>query len=134
MSHLTESNRIKIELGLRNGMSFQELAKMLGKARSTILREVKKHRQISLKGAPGRVHNRCVHRRNCDVYALCGDSKCNRKCSACRKCNSLCSKFKEETCLRLSKVPYVCNGCPDEHKCVLKKQHYICSTASKEYL
>ena len=134
MSHLTESDRLKIEHGLRYRMSFQEIARMLGKARSTILREVLKHRQASTKGAPGRIHNRCIHRRNCYVYSLCGDLKCKRKCSTCKKCNTICPKFKEEICLKLSKTPYVCNGCPDEHKCVLMKQYYICSVAYKEYI
>jgi transposase, IS30 family len=133
MSHLTESDRLKIEHGLRSRMTFQEIGRMLNKARSTILREVLKHRQSSKKGATGRISNRCIYRRNCDVYSLCGDYKCSRKCSVCNKCNSLCSKFEEELCLKLSKAPYVCNGCPDEHKCVLMKQYYICSAAYKEY-
>ena len=54
MSHLTESDRLKIEHGLRYRMSFQKIARMLGKARSTILREVLKHRQASIKAGSAR--------------------------------------------------------------------------------
>lgn len=133
MSHLTESDRLKIEYGLRRRMSFQQLAQELGKSRSTICREVLKHRKASTKGAKGRLANRCINRRNCDVTNLCAGRRCRRKCSACKNCNSVCPDFKEEVCRRLSQAPYVCNGCPDEYKCVLMKQFYISSAAQKEY-
>jgi len=122
MSHLTDSNRWQIENGLRDKMSFQEIAQKIGKSHTTISREVKKHRIDSNKGASGRITNRCIFRRNCNVYLLCrNEIKCQKKCSTCNKCNSLCSKFQEEICPKLSEPPYVCNGCSDEHKCVLKK-------------
>lgn len=133
MSHLTESDRLKIEHGLRNKMSFQKIAEGLGKSRSTIFRDIMKHRQTSSKGAPGRIANRCIHRRDCNVYYLCKSSKCSRKCSTCKKCNDICTDFKEEVCHKLSKPPRVCNGCPDEHRCVLKKQFYIYTAAQEEY-
>jgi len=133
MSHLTESDRIKIEYELRRGTSLQQLAQELGKARSTISREVLKHRKTSTKGASGRIANRCVFRRDCDVLNLCAERRCRRKCSACRICNAVCPKFKEENCRKLSAPPYVCNGCPDEYKCVLTKQFYACTGAYEEY-
>ena len=133
MSHLTESDRMQIEHGLRRRMSFKEIAMSLNRARSTILREVLKHRQLSLKGGKGRILNRCVHKRNCDVYGLCKKNNCNRKCSTCRTCNNVCSKFNEEVCQKLSVAPYVCNGCSEEYKCVLKKQFYNHSEAKNEY-
>jgi transposase, IS30 family len=129
LSHLTESDRLKIEHGLRRRMSFQQIAQELNK----IYREVLKHCNPSSKGAKGRIQNRCIHRQNCDVLNLCAGRRCRRKCSACRNCNSVCFKFKEEICRKLSEAPYVCNGCSDEHKCVLMKQFYISSSAQKEY-
>ncbi len=42
MSHLTINERLKIEHYLRDRKSFQEIAELLGKARSTIVREIKK--------------------------------------------------------------------------------------------
>jgi len=133
MAHLTDSERLQIEHELHRGMSLQQIARKLGKSRSTITREVLKHRVDSVKGAVGRISNRCVFRRNCEVYHLCGGSRCQRKCSACRNCNAICPKFQEDVCRKLSAPPYVCNGCPEEHKCVLKKKFYLHAAAQQAY-
>ena len=133
MSHLTDSDRMEIEHGLRQRMSFLQIARELGKSHSTISREVLKRRTDSDKGAFGRVTNRCIFRRNCDVYYLCSDKKCQRKCSTCKNCNTLCAKFKEDICGKLSEPPYVCNGCIDERNCTLRKKFYHHSPAQQEY-
>lgn len=133
MAHLTDSERLQIEHELHRGMSLQQIARKLGKSRSTITREVLKHRVDSVKGAAGRISNRCAFRRNCEVYHLCPESRCQRKCSACRNCNAICPKFQEDVCRKLSAPSYVCNGCPDEHKCVLKKKFYLHAAAQQAY-
>ena len=133
MSHLTDSERLEIEHGLRQGMSFGKISRGLKKSHTTISREVLKHCVNSEKGAPGRITNRCVFRRNCNVYHLCPGRKCQRKCSACKNCNEVCPKFQEEICGKLSEPPYVCNGCHDEHKCVLRKKFYLHSPAQQDY-
>ena len=133
MAHLTDSERLQIEHELHRGMSLQQIARKLGKSRSTITREVLKHRVDSVKGAVGRISNRCVFRRNCEVYHLCPESRCQRKCSACRNCNAICPKFQEDVCRKLSAPSYVCNGCPEEHKCVLKKKFYLHAAAQQAY-
>ena len=78
MSHLTELDRQRIEHGLRQGMSCHQLARELGKSRTTIAREILKHRQPSDKGASGRISNRCLYRRNCNVWHLCPGKRCKR--------------------------------------------------------
>jgi len=98
-----------------------------------ISREILKHRVDSDKGAVGRITNRCVFRRNCEVYYLCSGTQCHRKCSTCRNCNAICPKFQEEICRKLSIPPYACNGCSEEHKCVLKKKFYHHATAQQAY-
>jgi len=133
MAHLTDSDRMEIEHGLRQRMPFQQIARKLGKPHTTISREVLKRRADSDKGAFGRVTNRCIFRRNCNVYYLCPEEKCQRKCSTCKDCNAICPKFQEEICGKLSQAPYVCNGCPDEHKCVLRKKFYLHAPAQLEY-
>lgn len=136
MSHLTLADRSEIENGLRHQHGFNAIAKSLGKARSTVMREILAHRIPSEKGAKGRLTNRCVHRSSCDRRYLCG--RCDhpmagRKCSACSKCNSVCPEFEEHSCERLRKAPYVCNGCTREGICVLRKWFYIADVAQKAY-
>lgn len=133
MSHLTESDRNQIEYALGQGMSFQKIADDLKKSRSTILREVLKHRQASKKVSSWRIANCCIHRRNCDYQRICPGRRCHRKCSACSLCNTVCSHFQEEVCPRLSAPPYVCNGCSDEAQCTLHKAFYAHGIAEKEY-
>ena len=133
MSHLTLSDRIKLEHGLKEGRSFQEIADLLRKARSTILREVKKHRVESLKPGYHRIPNRCIDRRQCQLHHVCPKARCYRQCSTCSLCNEFCTKFREESCPKLQLPPYVCNGCKEENRCTLRKQFYIHDAAEKGY-
>lgn len=133
MSHLTESDRNQIEYALRQRISFQKIADDLKKSRSTILREVLKHRQASNKVSSWRIANCCIHRRNCDYRRICPGRRCHRKCSICSLCNTVCSHFQEELCPKLSLAPYVCNGCSDETQCTLRKAFYVHEAAEKEY-
>jgi len=58
---------------------------------------------------------------------------CVRRCATCSRCNRVCPDFQEEVCAKLSRAPYVCNGCKDESRCVLRKQYYIYKTAHRAY-
>ena len=132
MAHLTHSERDLIESGLRNHDSLKEIARKVGKSPSSISREVMKHRVESNKGAFGRVTNRCIHRRKCERMGIC-NLRCPRRCSACSKCNSVCPHYQEDICTRLSSPPYVCNGCKDEYRCVLRKKYYYHDDAETAY-
>jgi transposase, IS30 family len=132
--HLTDGERLEIEHGLRHGMSIKKIAAAIGKHHSTVAREIRARGVPSDKGAFGRVTNRCVRRTACDVRQLCGDRPdCARRCSTCPRCNVACPDFVEEACLRLSQPPYVCNGCRDEAKCVLRKRFYLHRPAHGRY-
>lgn len=133
MSHLSAAERLKLECCLREGKSFQEIAKLLRKARSTIVREVKKHRVPSLKPGYHRIPNRCIRRKECQLKHVCPKERCYRQCSTCSLCNEFCPRFQEEECRKLLSPPYVCNGCKDENRCTLKKQFYIHDAAEKAY-
>ena len=133
MSHLTESDRNQIEYALGQRMSFQKIADDLKKSRSTILREVLKHRQASKKVSSWRIANCCIHRRDCDYPRICPGRRCHRKCGACSLCDTVCFHFQGEECPRLSVPPYVCNGCSDEAQCTLRKAFYVHGVAEKEY-
>ena len=133
MGHLTKTERHRIEQLLRQQKNFQEIAMALNRPRSTIMREVLKHRQESFKTPPQRIPNRCIKRRNCELVRLCPGRRCHRKCSACGNCNIVCKDFQEEVCSKLQNPPYVCNGCSENYRCTLRKYFYIFDAADDEY-
>jgi IS30 family transposase len=127
-------DRLQIEHGLRHGSSIKKIAAMIGKHHSTVAREIRARRIDSNKGAAGRITNRCILRRECDRLQLCIDRPdCTRRCSTCNRCNSVCPDFREEVCANLSVPPYVCNGCNEESRCVLRKQYYLHNPAHANY-
>jgi len=136
--HLTNDERLQIEHLLRDQTSLSQIAKKLGKHKSTISREVRVRATPSDKGAPCRITNRCVKRMDCSIHHLCVDIRddkkyCNRKCSTCNLCNEICPDYKEEVCSKLYEPPYVCNGCSNEFRCVLRKKYYINKKAHDAY-
>ena len=132
--HLTDLERLEIEHALRQRISIKKIAVQIGKHHSTLSREILSRRIASDKGAFGRPTNRCVHRADCDRRQLCMDKPdCLRRCATCPRCNSICPNFQEDVCAKLSLAPHVCNGCPDESRCVLRKQYYIHKAAHRNY-
>jgi len=132
--HLTDSERMEIEHGLRHRLSLKKIAAKTGKHHSTVAREILARSVASDKGAFGRVTNRCVSRLSCDKRQLCEDKPdCVKRCSACRLCNSACPDFREQVCPKLTEPPYVCNGCKDEPRCVLRKRYYLHNPAQTNY-
>ena len=61
MTHMTIKERIKIEHRLNEGRNFQEIADSVEKARSTFVREVRKHRTESREAGYNRIPNCCLH-------------------------------------------------------------------------
>lgn len=133
MGHLTKTERHRIEQLLRQQKTFQEIATVLSRSRSTIMREVLKHRQKNHKVSHWRIANSCLHRRNCKHTQLCSGRQCHRKCSTCNNCNIICKDFQEEICPKLASPPYVCNGCSEDYRCTLQKYFYIFDIADTEY-
>jgi IS30 family transposase len=133
--HLTLDDRSYIQTSLNSDFSFRRIAEQLNKHPSTISKEVRRHRELHLTGAHGRITNRCIHKKTCTVQGLCETLDCRfNHCRSCKKCNRVCSGFQEEHCLFLSRPPYVCNGCKQKNRCVLKKYLYSALTAHKNYL
>lgn len=134
-THLTLKERLRLEFLLNDGRSFAEIARDIGKNRSTISREVRNHTVERRKAGYGRRHNDCRNRFHCPAMENCG-RECNRMtCSNCGKgCGPrLCSHFERDVCDRLMGVPYVCNGCSGFNKCTLTKILYDGAAAEKEY-
>lgn len=132
--HLTIHDRIKIENSLNNNLSFKAIGSLLGKDCTTISKEVRGHRVFEKKGAPYRPFNDCVHRAACKSKSdFCPQYDGKGKCDHCSSCRMQCGKYKKETCPRLAKPPYVCNGCDQRCKCTLEKCRYDAGHAQKEY-
>lgn len=135
--HLNIESRIIIEKQLDNKKTFKDIARVLGKDCTTISKEIKNHISYEKTGAYGKAFNDCrsafFHR--CSQRHSC--SKClslsNRPCWSCGICIENCASYERFTCPKLSKPPYVCNGCLDIRKCTLEKRFYKAALAQKEY-
>ena len=135
--HLNLEERILIETLLNERNSFKSIARQLEKDCTTISKEVKSHICFEKVGTYGRAFNDCklalLHQ--CSVQKICHNcSKTkNRFCWTCGNCISSCITYEKYICPKLSKPPYVCNGCIDRSKCSLEKRLYKASYAQKEY-
>lgn len=133
--HLTDDLRLELQAAVRAHKSFSQINRELGIPRSTIKREIMNHREASTKTFFGRRFNPCMYRNSCKASGMCGRPDCARNCANCAlRCRKdFCSRFKEELCPRLSLPPYVCNGCPGEERCRLRKYYYIHKSAHEQY-
>lgn len=132
--HLTLSDRIKIESCLNNSYSFKAIAREINCDCTTVSKEVKKHTTIKKTGSYGRAFNNCKLRFTCSHSYICENPNCkNNYCRFCSYCSTVCTDFIEDICAKISKAPYVCNGCEELKKCRLEKSLYIARNAQKEY-
>lgn len=136
--HLNLQDRLFIEEALSEGSSFTNIAKFLCKDPTTISKEIRAHRALDTwhRGSFNNPQNFCVHRYRCRKVNICERlHPCEMSCRSCSRCNSRCSSFELEHCVRLSKAPYVCNGCKEVlHKCpIANKYHYDARFAQRHY-
>ncbi|MCU7526780.1 MAG: IS30 family transposase [Ignavibacteria bacterium] len=134
--HLTLSQRVIIEKSLEGNESFTSIARKTGKDPSTISKEIRRNLMHHVK----RDCNRdipCENRSECSVRSLCSKNGCIKLCKVCNKpnfyCTTVCSEYKEKTCGKLAKPPYVCNGCVKKISCLLKKSFYSAKYADDCY-
>ena len=132
---MSPADRATFEAGLRMGKSLKQMGRLLDRSTSTLARELKKHTYLSTKGLYGR-GNQCVHRQTCQIRGICKDMKeCRIKCSLCelRRCTQFCGKCEFIDARSAASARAVCNGCPDEKGCHLRKFFYIASRAHEDY-
>lgn len=122
--HLTFDDRTKIEDALSNGSSRTAIAETLGKDKSTICKEVKKHRELVTKEY-GRSSTGVY---DCKYAKECGCTKSNLFCI------NPCDKYERERCSRRDRTVGVCNGCEDKKDCRRTKYLYNSFRAHKSYL
>ena len=115
--HLTFEERSIIEDLLNKGENIHKIAQKLGRPDSSIAREIQRNRFICNTATREKC---CYQFRSaaCPVVNLCGRGKCRRmSCSDCDDyCNDKCPEYKPYLCPKLTKSPFVCNGCK-EHPC-----------------
>lgn len=131
--HLDFSERVAIETGLLQGLSFREIAKELDRHPSTIAHEVKANRTFI--GGIFPFGRDCTLARTCDVKHLCSDEYCNKKCRVCHEkdCRNLCSRYKKIRCSKIQKPPYVCSRCIEKKTCSKNRYQYSAKFADAMY-
>ena len=72
---------------------------------------------------------------SCKIKGLCNIEPCDNLCRSCKRhfCNNICLNYKEYLCERLTKKPYVCNGCKLAKECFNVKMVYLAKRANIEY-
>ncbi len=115
--HLTYEERDFIEIGLKQGRNFTEIAKDLNKNRRTISREVQKHRFRRNPSGFNNSKNLCKNRYECKKFDCTNEKEC----------------YEEEICFKLTGAPYVCNGCEQKNRCRKMKYYYYAKFANDEY-
>lgn len=88
------------------------------------------------KGTFYNAKNFCVHRYHCKKTNACRKIiLCGIKCTSCPTCNQTCPDFEKERCTRLTKAPYVCNGCDKQinHCTIAHKYTYDARFAHRKY-
>lgn len=136
--HLSTSQRIHIEKGLNDGLSFAAIARKLDKHPSTIAKEVKKYRTLQPREKDPKKPARCALFKECTLRFLCDKKYCVKMCKSCydvklqvSKCSYLCSEYREPQCASISKAPFVCNHCARQRTCNKEKAYYIAQNADQ---
>ena len=121
-AHLTLEERKIIEVGLNNGSTRKSIADTLGKDKSTICKEVKRHTvKKTYKSSFGRTKGTydCIHISQCGFNHYCPE--------ACEE------KKVPIPCKRRDRTVGVCNGCEFQRTCKLDKRFYSAEQADSEY-
>jgi len=136
--HLSTSQRIHIEKGLNDGLSYSAIARKIEKHPSTIAKEVKKYRTFQIRESNPSHPLRCARFKECSLRFLCDKPNCVKVCKYCidtrlriPKCNTLCPEYIEPRCPTIAKAPYVCNNCAKVRTCNKNKAFYIAQNADE---
>lgn len=132
MSHMTFDDRVTIQEGLDNQLKVSTISRKIGKERSTVTREIEKHKVYKGLRYPG-AKSPCAHKGTCNVHGLCEKKFCNSPCRDCFSCKDHCPEYFPSECLRLAKSPHVCNGCDKISSCTYERYFYYATFAQNAY-
>jgi IS30 family transposase len=136
--HLSLDERTEIQIGLKEGLTFTEIAAKVGKSKSTISREILARRQFihHKRVTTLQTKNVCTERFKCKIKENCKSPRCykqTKNCKLCGMCNDYCKSFVEQKCEKYNNVPYCCNSCDKKPRCPLSKWVYDAKIANGEY-
>ena len=131
---MTLSDRIIIEQGLNQQMTFKSIAASIEKDPSSISKEIRRYLLWSGEDPVPYKGNDCVHYKTCTIDMLCMWD-CPGYCKDCDRkgCNYYCNLFESASCGRLESAPYVCNGCPAVGSCHKTHRFYSAEKAQQRY-
>lgn len=112
---LTLDERKVIETGIRNGSTKTAIAGTIGKDKSTVGKEIRRHRILK---------HKCTMPLECSNYA---------RCKFHRHCLVSCPSYLKFSCTRRDRSPGACNGCGSYTQCRFDKYYYDAHTAHEEY-
>ena len=130
MKHMGIDDRNRLEFLAACGRSANQIAEDRGRSPSAIREEFIRHRIASDRGY-GCSNRVCAHFDDCQQRTMTAARDALRKNTP--GCFESCPNFREAACHRLTKFPYVCNGCERERSCPLHKKFYIASAAQAAY-
>lgn len=123
-SHLSLSERITLQ-SLLPSHKLGAIAKVLGRDRHTIVREILANRTFVYRGAANKKPNNCARISTCKRRAVCPTCVRTRAvCSLCGLCNEVCPDFLAQHCQHLEHPPFCCNGCSKHLTCTFKRYFY----------
>lgn len=114
--HLTLDERIIIEKEIGNGSSKTHIAHVIGKDKSTVAKEINKHRILK---HPNSYPTDCANYQKCQLKKNCHPSSC--------------PDYFPFKCTRRDRSPGACNGCSHYQHCRYDKFRYNAASAQKEY-
>lgn len=114
--HLTLEERRIILTGINSNSTKSAIARIIGKDKSTVGKEIKRHRILT---------HKCRMPLECSNY---------RKCVYERKCTLDCPDYLAFKCSRRDRSPGICNGCPNWLSCRFDKYRYYPEKAHARYL
>ena len=106
---LGHDGRINLQAAIAKGLTLAQAARLLGKSRSTVYREIANNAAVK------------------DCRHTC--SHCAKSCAASQRPafrNGRCPLFAARGCERWKAWPYCCNGCPESQYCADRKRYYDC--------
>ena len=132
-THLKLDDRRKILEGIIGGLNQQQIANSLGVSKTTVSRELLRHRKLTTNHRPQ--NGVCAHVKDCEIKGLCDGMRCATKCKNCKygkDCRKICERYEKLECNKTKRFPYVCNGCDKLKYCQFDFWKYNPETAEAE--